>query len=105
MLYLACLDQIRDFRARHWNLTKEYILKYSNHPVATGGSPIVTWLPNQLSTVLKIMDETGKQIIPGKLSPNHEKLHNEIASRADIQLKVLEREVSALKSRYPGQDL
>lgn len=36
-LYLAALDQVRDFRARHWNFTKEYILKHSKHPVATGG--------------------------------------------------------------------
>lgn len=43
---LANFDQIRDFRNRHWNLTKEYILKNTKHTRATGGSPIVTWLPN-----------------------------------------------------------
>jgi indoleamine 2,3-dioxygenase len=44
--YLGILDQIRDFRNRHWNLTKEYIIKHTKYPRATGGSPIVTWLPN-----------------------------------------------------------
>ena len=42
VLYLSLLDQDREFRARHWNFTKEYILKHSDHPVATGGSPITT---------------------------------------------------------------
>ncbi len=56
VLYTAILDQVREFRHRHWNFTKEYILKFSKHPVATGGSPIVTWLPNQLTTVLKAIE-------------------------------------------------
>lgn len=42
-LYLSNVDQIRAFRHRHWNFTKEYIIKHTEHPVATGGSPIVTW--------------------------------------------------------------
>lgn len=42
-VYLSNIDQIRAFRHRHWNFTKEYILKHTSHPVATGGSPIVTW--------------------------------------------------------------
>jgi indoleamine 2,3-dioxygenase len=41
-LYLQALDQVRDFRWRHWCFTREYILKHTNHPTATGGSPIVT---------------------------------------------------------------
>lgn len=41
-LYLRALDQVRDFRWRHWCFTREYILKNTSHPTATGGSPIVT---------------------------------------------------------------
>ena len=41
-LYLQALDQVRDFRWRHWCFTREYILKQTKHPTATGGSPIVT---------------------------------------------------------------
>lgn len=41
-LYLQALDQVRDFRWRHWCFTREYILKKTSHPTATGGSPIVT---------------------------------------------------------------
>ncbi|KAF2796349.1 hypothetical protein K505DRAFT_237903 [Melanomma pulvis-pyrius CBS 109.77] len=58
-LYLQALDQVRDFRWRHWCFTREYILKQTKHPTATGGSPIVTWLPNQLQAVLAQMVDTA----------------------------------------------
>lgn len=32
-------------------------MKKTAHPTATGGSPIVTWLPNQLNAVLDAMVE------------------------------------------------
>lgn len=54
-LYLHILNQVRDFRWRHWCFTREYILKKTSHPTATGGSPIVTWLPNQLQAVMDAM--------------------------------------------------
>ncbi|KAI9889714.1 MAG: hypothetical protein M1814_005013 [Vezdaea aestivalis] len=54
-LYIRALNQVRDFRWRHWCFTREYILKQTSHPTATGGSPIVTWLPNQLQAVLDLM--------------------------------------------------
>ncbi|KAK0720568.1 indoleamine 2,3-dioxygenase-like protein [Lasiosphaeris hirsuta] len=54
-LWLRILNQVRDFRWRHWCFAREYILKQTNHPTATGGSPIVTWLPNQLQAVLDEM--------------------------------------------------
>jgi len=54
-LWLEVLNQVRDFRWRHWCFAREYILKMTSHPTATGGSPIVTWLPNQLQAVLEEM--------------------------------------------------
>ncbi|KAK4200701.1 hypothetical protein QBC40DRAFT_225080 [Triangularia verruculosa] len=55
-LWLRLLDQVREFRWRHWCFAREYILKQTSHPTATGGSPIVTWLPNQLGAVLDEME-------------------------------------------------
>jgi indoleamine 2,3-dioxygenase len=56
-LWIMLLNQVRDFRWRHWCFAREYILKQTSHPTATGGSPIVTWLPNQLQTVMEEMVE------------------------------------------------
>lgn len=41
-LYLKALDHVRSFRWRHWLFAREYIIKRTPHPTATGGSPIVT---------------------------------------------------------------
>ncbi|CAJ2502917.1 Uu.00g103110.m01.CDS01 [Anthostomella pinea] len=57
LLWLELLNQVRDFRWRHWCFAREYILKQTSHPTATGGSPIVTWLPNQLQAVMEEMTE------------------------------------------------
>lgn len=53
--WIQLLNQVREFRWRHWCFAREYILKRTSHPTATGGSPIVTWLPNQLEAVLQEM--------------------------------------------------
>jgi len=55
ILYLRLLDHVRSFRWRHWLFAREYIIRRSSHPTATGGSPIVTWLPNQLLAVMDLM--------------------------------------------------
>ncbi|KAJ3106068.1 hypothetical protein HDU97_007071 [Phlyctochytrium planicorne] len=103
--YLALLDQVREFRGRHWNFTKEYIIKHSKHPVATGGSPITTWLPNQLSVVLNAMVHVGNAINPEKLTPYHRALAQELTARGDAQARILEREVKILKAQFTGQDV
>ena len=105
VLMLANLDQIAEVRERHWRFTKEYIIRHSKHPVATGGSPITTWLPNQLSSVLKIIEEVSAKVDESKLSPEHRVLEKELAKRAATQKSILEREVNELKKRYPGQDI
>lgn len=51
-LYLRGLNEVRDFRWRHWCFTREYILKNTSHPTATGGSPIVTVCATQYPSML-----------------------------------------------------
>ncbi|KAG0015033.1 hypothetical protein BGZ81_000126 [Podila clonocystis] len=103
-IYLAAVDQIRNFRNRHWSFTKEYIIKHTKHPVATGGSPIVTWLPNQLATVLRTMQEVGAKIDVGQLVPENKALVDVLTKRADAQARILDREVADLKKEIKDQD-
>ena len=42
VLFLKTLNHVRSFRWRHWLFAREYILRRTAHPTATGGSPIVT---------------------------------------------------------------
>lgn len=37
VLYLRLLDHVRSFRWRHWLFAREYIIKKTGHPTATGG--------------------------------------------------------------------
>ncbi|GBC30035.2 uncharacterized protein OCT59_010427 [Rhizophagus irregularis] len=99
-LYLANMDQIRAFRHRHWNFTKEYIIKNTAHPVATGGSPIVTWLPNQLGTILDQMNKIGQTIDYNKLTPENKIIIDEIVNKVNAQERVLKREVKFLKQQF-----
>ena len=101
VLYLQNLDMNREFRMRHWNFTKEYIMKYSDHPVATGGSPIVTWLPNQLSAVMDVMETVGKTVDVSKLDATHLDIYKRLTETAATQNRVLKREVEALRLKYP----
>ncbi|KAG1336068.1 hypothetical protein G6F62_006388 [Rhizopus arrhizus] len=103
-LYLSNVDQIRAFRHRHWNFTKEYIIKHTEHPVATGGSPIVTWLPNQLSTVLDLLEEVGAEIPREQLTEANQIRVQEITKRATAQRRFLDREVETLKTKFRNQD-
>ncbi|KMU91207.1 indoleamine 2,3-dioxygenase family protein [Coccidioides immitis H538.4] len=68
LLYLKTLDHVRSFRWRHWLFAREYIIKRTPHPTATGGSPIVTWLPNQLSAVMDLMISTYDEYVAPMIS-------------------------------------
>lgn len=106
-LYLKLLEHVRSFRWRHWLFAREYIIKRSSHPTATGGSPIVTWLPNQLFAVMDLMEkvyrdsglkdaieqEQGqKHDVDGEARANH-KVVVEIMENAIEQREKLDREV------------
>ncbi|RIB21600.1 hypothetical protein C2G38_2014733 [Gigaspora rosea] len=99
-LYLENMDQIRAFRNRHWNFTKEYVIKNTAHPFATGGTPIVTWLPNQLNTVLKQMTQVGQTIDYSQLTSENKIKFDEILNRASTQERILKREVEYLKDLF-----
>ena len=74
----------------HWCFAREYILKRTSHPTATGGSPIVTWLPNQLQAVLSEIVSLRERMGP------HEDLESDIDDILDLarrQMETLSKEV------------
>lgn len=98
-LYLKLLDHVRSFRWRHWLFAREYIIKRSAHPTATGGSPIITWLPNQLFAVMELMqsvyvDSGLKQAVETNVEGQGEvKVVKEIMQNVAIQHDKLDKEV------------
>lgn len=98
---LEVADQIRAFRHRHWILTNLYILSFSKHPVATGGSPIVTWLPNQLLTVIDYIKTNGKLLEGVELNSGLSFNYNAILKRAIADERIIRREVASRTKAIP----
>ncbi len=94
-LWVKLLDQVRDFRWRHWCFAREYILKQTSHPTATGGSPIVTWLPNQLQAVMEemveIYDSVGGQLGPTDLGEECRDIMDLVSRQRDTLRKEVDK--------------
>lgn len=54
-LLCGIYQEIYDFRNGHWHFVQKYIMANTRYPVATGGTPIVSWLPNQIHATLNAM--------------------------------------------------
>ena len=50
---LKIVDEIYLFRNGHWQFVQKYIMANTKYPKATGGTPITSWLVNQIEAVLK----------------------------------------------------
>lgn len=104
--YLRNLNCIRLFRRKHWNLTKKYIIENTKHPVATGGTPITTWLPNQLGATLETM-ELIMEVLDEKKNDLSESDRNEYKTlRLEVNehiMKILD-EVKDLQKDFKEQD-
>lgn len=55
---LGILDEVYAFRNGHWQFVQKYIMSNTVYPKATGGTPIISWIPNQLKAVLATMQHT-----------------------------------------------
>jgi indoleamine 2,3-dioxygenase len=61
-LLYCILDQVHCFRNGHWMFVQKYIMANTKYNVATGGTPITTWIPNQIEAVLEYMRVILKKI-------------------------------------------
>ena len=62
---LKILEEIYAFRNGHWQFVQKYIMANTVYPKATGGTPIISWIPNQLKAVLSAMKSTFK-LLPSR---------------------------------------
>lgn len=61
-------------------------------------------LPNQLSTVLDLLEEVGAEIPREQLTEANQIRVQEITKRATAQRRFLDREVETLKTKFRNQD-
>lgn len=64
-LLYQIVDQVHCFRNGHWMFVQKYIMANTKYNIATGGTPITTWIPNQIEAVLEYM-----RVILGKITDN-----------------------------------
>ena len=55
VLLLSILEEIYFFRNGHWQFVQKYIMQNTTYASATGGTPIISWIPNQIMSVLNAM--------------------------------------------------
>jgi indoleamine 2,3-dioxygenase len=99
---LEVVDQDRAFRQRHWILTNMYIISKSKHPVATGGSPITTWLSNQLLVVINFIKSNAYSLIDKKVklsSAMDFKIHA-MVKRCEAEEKIILAETEKKRAKY-----
>ena len=54
---LGILEEIYHFRNGHWQFVQKYIMANTKYAMATGGTPITSWIPNQILSVIHQMED------------------------------------------------
>ena len=94
-LLIKILDEIYYFRNGHWQFVQKYIMANTKYAKATGGTPIISWIPNQITAVLNYMSDV-LELIPDNSSFIDKALFSEQLSKKknllEKQLKLLHGE-------------
>lgn len=94
-LLIEILDEIYYFRNGHWQFVQKYIMANTKYAKATGGTPIISWIPNQITAVLNYMDDVINLLPHNSVFINVEEFHNQLAKKRGLlnkQLKILQKD-------------
>lgn len=86
------LEQVHNFRNGHWMFVQKYIMANTKYNVATGGTPITTWIPNQIEAVIEYMKNILEKIRDVKFV-----MDNKLD--LDFRYKVLNSQIEELKKK------
>jgi indoleamine 2,3-dioxygenase len=95
---LKIVDEVYLFRNGHWQFVQKYIMSNTKYAFATGGTPITTWLINQIEAVLKY-----EQVIIEHLQTNFMDILKEnelwltLSSSFNKKMELLMEQVNELK--------
>jgi len=88
ILLLAIVEQVYAFRNGHHQFVLKYIMKNTKYSKATGGTPIISWIPNQIGAVLKYM----KYLID-KIGESENEMFLRIKEGYDVKVEVLNKQL------------
>tara|TARA_B110000014_G_scaffold103_1_gene75 strand:- start:543 stop:1928 length:1386 start_codon:yes stop_codon:yes gene_type:complete len=91
-ILIQILDEIYYFRNGHWQFVQKYIMANTKYAKATGGTPIISWIPNQITAVLNFMTDVISLIPTNSEFLDREEFINNLSKKRDLldkQLKLL----------------
>ena len=94
--FLGSIDQVYRFRNGHWMFVQKYIMANTKYPKATGGTPITTWIPNQIEATLNRMGKVLELLktiddeLPKEAQQIYDDIQEEFKSKCNIITKQLE---------------
>ena len=101
-LLIQILDEIYYFRNGHWQFVQKYIMANTKYAKATGGTPIISWIPNQITAVLNYMSDL-LELIPDNSSFLDKALFTQQLSK---KISLLEKQLQLLHGdNYNAEDV
>ena len=101
-ILIQILDEIYYFRNGHWQFVQKYIMANTKYAKATGGTPIISWIPNQITAVLNYMSDV-LELIPDNSSFIDKALFSEQLSK---KISLLEKQLQLLHGdNYNAEDV
>ena len=101
---LGVLEEIYHFRNGHWQFVQKYIMANTKYAKATGGTPIISWLPNQMKAVMKEMNNVIDLIEINNLSSEASDLYNNIKNKKDKNVELLDHQLDLINKKSFSAD-
>ena len=101
-ILIQILDEIYYFRNGHWQFVQKYIMANTKYAKATGGTPIISWIPNQITAVLNYISDV-LELIPDNSSFLNKTLFSQQLSK---KISLLEKQLQLLHGdNYNAEDV
>lgn len=95
---LSCIEQIYLFRNGHWQFVQKYIMANTRYATATGGTPVISWLPNQIEACLKAMEDLLQTIDPKQLQETELNLFATMQKNFPAKVRLLDEQLEELRN-------
>ena len=107
LLYLLqIVEQIYLFRNGHWSFIQKYIMANTKYENATGGTPIISWVPNQIQCVLtygekiiQLIDDLTDVCDSYNLSDENKNTYHILKEGWKVKIQMLNEQVEELKKK------
>ena len=96
--YLGSIEEVYRFRHGHWQFVQKYIMANTKYAKATGGTPVTTWVPNQIEATLNAMGLVLQKIAEteGELSKEANEIYQPLKEDFKDKCNSLEKQVKEL---------